>query len=50
MSVRKRTWTTTAGEQREAWLVGYRDGEGHRRFETFDASETPTLVRPRLKL
>jgi integrase len=34
MSVRKRIWTTAAGE-REAWLVGYKDGEGNRRFETF---------------
>jgi integrase len=35
MSVRKRIWRTAAGEQREAWLVGYKDGEGHRRFESF---------------
>jgi integrase len=36
MSVRKRTWTTSKGEERTAWLVDYRDAEGHRRFETFE--------------
>jgi integrase len=35
VAVRKRTWKTASGEHREAWLVGYRDGEGARRFESF---------------
>jgi integrase len=35
MSVRKRTWMTAKGEQKEAWLVDYTDQEGNRRFETF---------------
>lgn len=25
MSVRKRTWTTSKGEEKEAWIVDYRD-------------------------
>jgi integrase len=36
MSVRKRTWKTAAGEEREAWQVDYIDQEGKRRSETFD--------------
>jgi integrase len=36
MAVRKRTWTTAKGEQREAWVVDYRDKQGDRHIETFD--------------
>jgi integrase len=35
MSVRKRSWTTPKGEQREAWIVDYRDADGDRCIETF---------------
>src|SRR6476660_4406612 len=35
MAVRKRTWTTVKGEQREAWIVDYRDRQGDRHIETF---------------
>jgi integrase len=35
MSVRKREWTTTQGEQREAWIVDYFDAGGTRRLKTF---------------
>ena len=35
MSVRKRTWTTRKGEQKEAWIVDYTDGEGARHIRTF---------------
>ena len=35
MAVRKRTWTTAKGEQREAWIVDYRDRQGDRHIETF---------------
>jgi integrase len=49
MSVRKRTWTTQSGEQKEAWLVDYVDQTGQRRFETFnrkkDADERHDKVR-----
>jgi hypothetical protein len=35
LSVRKRIWTTPKGEQREAWVVDYRDSDGGRCIETF---------------
>jgi integrase len=35
MSVRKRAWVTTAGEQREAWIVDYVDQAGDRHIRTF---------------
>ena len=36
MSVRRRSWTSPAGEQKEAWVVDYRDQYGHRHIKTFD--------------
>ncbi len=36
MSVRKRTWTTRKGEQKEAWIVDYFDQDGDRHIETFE--------------
>ena len=36
MSVRKRTWTTSKGEKREAWIVDYVDQTGRRCIQTFD--------------
>jgi len=36
MSVRKRAWTTSKGEHKEAWIVSYRDRQGDRCQETFD--------------
>jgi integrase len=36
MSVRKRQWITRKGEQREAWIVDYADGQGERHIETFE--------------
>src|SRR5262245_33263362 len=50
MSVRKRTWTTSKGEDREAWAVDYVDGNGKRRLKTFarkkdaDAWSAKTVV------
>jgi integrase len=35
MSVRKRSWTTLKGEEREAWIVDYADGQGDRHIATF---------------
>jgi integrase len=35
MSVRKRRWTTTAGEPRESWVAAYTDARGVRRLKTF---------------
>jgi hypothetical protein len=34
MSVRKRTWTTSTGEKKEAWIVDYTDKAG-RHIKTF---------------
>jgi integrase len=36
MSVRKRTWTTRRGEQKEAWIVDYVDQDGDQHIETFE--------------
>jgi len=36
MSVRKRQWKTRLGEDKEAWIVDYVDGEGARHIKTFD--------------
>ena len=35
MSIRKRAWTTSKGEQKEAWVVDYVDQTGKRRLKTF---------------
>jgi integrase len=35
MSVRKRAWTTSKGEHKEAWVVDYVDQGGKRRLKTF---------------
>ena len=35
MSVRKRAWTTSKGEQKEAWVVDYVDQTGKRQLKTF---------------
>ena len=35
MSVRKRTWRTSEGERKEAWIVDYADQNGERHIETF---------------
>jgi integrase len=36
VSVRKRKWITRTGEQREAFVVDYRDGDGDRVLKTFE--------------
>jgi len=35
MSVRKRTWKTRTGEQKESWIVDYADQSGDRHIQTF---------------
>ena len=35
MSIRKRSWTTAKGVEKEAWVVDYFDGTGVRRQKTF---------------
>jgi integrase len=36
MSVRKRTWITSKGEGKEAWIVDYTDQDGARHIKTFE--------------
>jgi integrase len=49
MSIRKRTWKTPRGEDREAWVLDFSDGSGKRRHETFarrkDAEQREAQVR-----
>jgi integrase len=40
MSVRRRQWTTSRGEQKEAWIVDYTDQQGDRHIQTFDKKRT----------
>jgi integrase len=35
MAIRKRTWTTSSGATRTAWVVNYTDASGKRRLRTF---------------
>ena len=44
MSVRKRTWTTAKGVEKEAWVVDYVDRSegGQRRLKTFDKKKDAT--------
>jgi integrase len=53
MSVRKRLWTTSKNEQREAWIVDYTDQHGDRHLETFarkkDADSRHAEVRVDVK-
>jgi integrase len=39
MSVRKRTWTTTDGEPKQAWIVYYTDQDGDRHIKTFNRKQ-----------
>ena len=36
MSIRKRSWTTSKGERKEAWVADYVDQAGKRHLKTFD--------------
>jgi hypothetical protein len=45
MSVRKRSWTTRKGENKEAWVVNYTDQQGRRVLRTFARKKTPTYLR-----
>jgi integrase len=53
VSVRKRTWTTPKGEEKQAWVTDYVDGHGRRRLRTFttkkaaDAFHATALVEIR---
>ena len=49
VSVRKRVWKTSKGEQKEAWIVDYTDQAGERHIQTFqrerEADEYHATVR-----
>jgi hypothetical protein len=47
MSVRKRTWTTGAGDAREAWVAAYTDTNGVRRLKTFARKKDADAFAPR---
>src|SRR5262249_44638007 len=50
MSVRKREWVTRLGEQREAWIVDYVDGQGNRHIKTFDRKKEADEYRATVKV
>jgi hypothetical protein len=53
MSVRKRKWTTSKGEAKEAWIVDYVDQQGERHQpapwsgEAFGTDDAPDQFFPR---
>lgn len=42
MAIRKRAWTTSKGEAKEAWVVDYKDQHGVRRLKTFSKKKDAT--------
>jgi integrase len=36
MAAWKRKWTTSKGDEREAWVIEYRDGDSKRHPKTFE--------------
>jgi integrase len=50
MSVRKRTWTTRAGEPKEAWIVDYTDQDGDRHIETFERKKDAEARHDKVRL
>ena len=45
MSVRKRTWNTSDGERKEAWIVDYADQDGDRHLPPQPDAEGPHHLR-----
>lgn len=45
MSIRKRTWTTTDGKRREAFVVDFRDAKGQRTIKTFATEKEAKTFR-----
>jgi hypothetical protein len=45
MSVRKRAWTNSTGEAKEAWVVDYVDQAGKRRLKTFTRKKDAVAFR-----
>jgi integrase len=49
MSVRRRQWTTSKGEQKEAWIVDYTDQQGDRHIETFDRKKDADAYQDKVR-
>jgi integrase len=49
MSVRKRAWTTSSGERREAWIVAYSDAGGARRIATCNSKREADAYEAEVK-
>ncbi len=45
MSIRKRTWTTSSGKKREAFVVDFRDAKGKRTLKTFSTEKKARAFR-----
>ena len=50
MSVRKRTWRTSKGEAKEAWIVDYVDQQGDRHIETFERKKDADAYQATVKV
>lgn len=50
MSVRKRTWTTSKDEKKEAWIVDYTDQAGVRHIKTFDRKKDADAYEAMVKV
>jgi len=50
MSVRKRSWVTSKGETKEAWIVDYVDQQGERHIRTFDRKGDATDYEATVKV
>jgi integrase len=50
MSIRRRSWTTSRGEAREAWIVDYADQAGKRRQKTFARKKDADAYQARTKV
>jgi integrase len=48
MSVRKRTWKTAAGEERQAWLCDYTGQSGKRHVKTFARKKDADFLEAKL--
>src|SRR5262249_26764760 len=50
MSIRKREWVTSKGEQREAWIVDYVDQDSDRHIRTFEKKKDADAYHATVKV
>lgn len=50
MSVRKRVWVTRGGEQKEAWIADFTDGNGKRQIKTFAQKKKADAYAAKVKV